>query len=57
MLKRGAQGGRRLHYVASETFAPAGAPAVRIRFEVANGSARTVTVHDPIPLVKAVREA
>lgn len=57
ILKRGEQGGRRLQYLSSDTFAPAGASAVRIRFEVAHGSAQTVTVHDPIPLVKAVREA
>lgn len=32
-----------------------GAPAVRIRFDVVDGRASLLTVHDPMPLVKATR--
>lgn len=55
MLRKGEQSGRRLHLVEPHAFAPAGAPEVRVRFEVKDGRATSVTVHDPMPLVKAVR--
>lgn len=46
---------RRLYRVEPHAFAPAGAPSVRIRFDVTNDQATTVTVHDPEPIVKGVR--
>lgn len=54
-LRRGDQAARAIHLVESNGFAPAGAPAVRIRFDVAGGKPSVLTVHDPAPLVKAVR--
>ena len=54
-LKRGDESGRRLNLVEPNTFAPSGAPAARVRFEVVGGRAASLTVHDPMPLVKAVR--
>lgn len=41
--------------VEPNAFAPRGAPDVRVRFSMKNGRAESVTVHDPLPLVKAVR--
>jgi len=55
VLKRGTQDGRRLHPVEAHAFAPSGAPSVRIRFEVSGNQARAVTVHDPMPIVRATR--
>ena len=52
-FKRGDQDSRRLHLVEAHAFAPSGAPTVRIRFEVKDGRAVALTVHDPIPLVRA----
>lgn len=49
-------GPRRLSRVEEHGFAPAGAPAVRVRFDVVDGVARALTIHDPVPLVRAVRE-
>lgn len=44
-----------INRVEAHAFAPRGAPNVRLRFEMKNGRAETLTVHDPIPLLKAVR--
>ena len=46
---------RTLHPLGDHAFSPAGAEAVRIRFEVADGRARAVTVHDPGLLARGVR--
>jgi len=55
MLRRGDASGRRLHRVEAHGFAPAGAPSVRVRFEVVGDRAVSVTVHDPAPLVTGTR--
>ena len=47
--------GRRLNLVEPNSFAPSGAPAVRVRFEVVDRKATSLTIHDSMPLVKAVR--
>lgn len=54
-IKRGEEFARVLHRIERDTFAPQGAPAARIRFQVTNGRANSLTVHDPVPLVKATR--
>ena len=54
-IKRGERFGRRLHRVEEHGFAPGGASAVRIRFEIEDGRATALTIHDPTPLVKALR--
>lgn len=54
-IKRGARFARTLNRVEEHAFAPAGASAVRIRFEIKDGRAVSLTVHDPEPLVKARR--
>ncbi len=54
-IKRGARFGRTLNRVEEHGFAPGGASAVRVRFEVKNGRAVALTIHDPTPLVKALR--
>lgn len=49
---------RTLHPLGDHTFFPAGAEAVRVRFEPGDGDepARAVTVHDPELLARGVRE-
>lgn len=54
-LKRGEGVSRVLHRIEPDAFAPQGSPAARIRFQVTDGRATSLTVHDPIPLVKALR--
>lgn len=54
-IKRGERFGRTLHRVEAHGFAPTGASAVRIRFDVKDGRAVALTIHDPAPLVKALR--
>lgn len=54
-IRRGERTSRTLHRVEQHAFAPAGAPAVRIRFDIAADRAISLTIHDPIPLVKATR--
>ena len=54
-IKRGERFGRTLHRVEKHAFAPGGAPAVRVRFDIKDGRAVSLTVHDPAPLVKAMR--
>lgn len=54
-LRRNEPFGRILHRVEPNGFAPTGAPAVRIRFEVMDGKAVSLTVHDPRPVVTAKR--
>lgn len=56
MLKRGEVGtGRALTHRGGHVFHPAGAPSVRIVFEVEDGTPLRLTVHDPEPLVTATR--
>ena len=54
-IKRGDRFARTLHRVENHGFAPGGAPAVRVRFDIKDGRAVSLTVHDPAPLVKAAR--
>lgn len=54
-LRRNEPFGRILNRVEEHAFAPTGAPAVRIRFEVVDGKAVSLTVHDPGPVVMAKR--
>lgn len=46
---------RALRHLGEHTFHPTGSPAVRIRFEVVAGRARSLTVSDPEPIVYAER--
>ncbi len=46
---------RILHMVGDHTFAPSGAPEVRVVFKLQNNLAKSLTVHDPLPIVHAVR--
>lgn len=46
---------RGLAPMGDHVFHPAGAPGVRVRFEISDGTARALTVHDPAPSVRAVR--
>ena len=56
-MSRGDYVGRALLRVDTHTFAPGGAPSVQIAFDVVDGKARSVTVLDPVPIVKATRTA
>lgn len=44
-----------MHRVGEHTFAPSGAPSVRIRFAMNGKQAGSLTIHDPEPLVVAKR--
>ena len=55
-IKRGERFGRVLHRVEDHGFAPGGAAAVRVRFVVQDGRAVSLTLHDPHPLVTALRQ-
>lgn len=52
-VSRGKQSPRNLRNVEPDTFAPVGAPDVRIRFEVVGGKAVSLTIHDPMPVARA----
>ncbi|MDH3649422.1 MAG: hypothetical protein OEQ53_07045 [Saprospiraceae bacterium] len=54
-MSRGENIGRVLNRVAENAFAPSGAPSVRINFDMKDGQAVALTIHDPDPLVKALR--
>ena len=54
-IARGEDFGRTLFNVGDHAFAPSGAPAVRIQFNVSDGNIASLTVHDPEPLVTALR--
>jgi len=47
--------GRALRKVDENTFSPAGAPSVKIIFKITNDKAVSLSVHEPQPLVTAVR--
>ncbi len=55
-IKRGDRFSRVLNRVEEHGFAPAGAMAVRVRFTVRQGPAVSLTIHDPHPLVTALRQ-
>jgi len=54
-LKRNEPFGRILHRVEEHGFAPTGSPAVRLRVEVVDGKAVSLTIHDPVPVLTAKR--
>lgn len=54
-MGRGKDFGRTLLRIDKHTFAPGGAPSVKIKFEVKDGVAQSVTIHDPSPILKSVR--
>ncbi len=54
-IQRGGQFSRVLNRVEAHGFAPGGAADVRIRFDVSNGRATSLTIHDPVPVVRAIR--
>jgi len=54
-IKRGERFGRVMNRVDEHTFAPSGAADVRIRFQVDDRRATSLTIHDPTPLVTARR--
>jgi hypothetical protein len=55
MMQGANETGRFLHRTDTDTFAPSGAPAVRIHFRMNGDLAQSLTVHDPMPIVTAVR--
>ena len=54
-LGRGEDTGRVLHRTGDHTFAPSGAPSVSIKFQIKDNLATELTIHDPIPVVSAMR--
>ncbi len=54
-IARGTYTGRVLLRTAQHSFAPGGAPSVRIVFEVAKNQAQSITIHDPTPILQATR--
>ena len=55
-IQRPSQFGRSLKYVGEHSFAPGGAPSVRIVFSVEDGISKNFTIHDPSPIVTAFRK-
>ncbi len=54
-IRRGTDSSRTMHFVGGHDFFPAGAPSVRLRFEVGEAAAQRLTVIDHEPLVAAMR--
>jgi len=54
-IQRAERTSRVLNQVEERGFAPVGAADVRVRFEIVDGRAVSLTIHDPVPLVRAVR--
>jgi hypothetical protein len=54
-LSRAEYTGRNLLRIDTNTFAPGGAPSVKIEFSVKEGQALSLTIHDPVPIVTAIR--
>lgn len=54
-IKKVGRSTRTLLRVEEHGFAPVGAPAVRVRFQITTGQAGSLTIHDPAPLVTARR--
>ena len=55
-IQRGERFPRVLHRVEDHGFAPGGAAAVRVRFAIGEVRALSLTIHDPHPLVTALRQ-
>jgi len=55
-ITRAEQSVRNLTRVGDDAFHPAGAPKVRIQFAVNDGVVGSLTVHDPEPIVRAIRK-
>ncbi len=55
VIRRGERFGRVLNRVEDQAFAPGGAPAVRVRFNLREDEVVSLTVHDPHPLITARR--
>lgn len=54
-ISRGSQSARNLIRAEEHSFAPVGAPEVRVRFRMEGGRAVGLTIHDPEPILTAVR--
>lgn len=54
-IGRGAAFGRSLNKVGKHIFSPGGGPSVRISFDVKDGFAKSVTIHDPDVILTAYR--
>ncbi len=55
-IRRAGGEARLMHVVEEHAFAPVGAPAVRIRFKIADKRAVALTIHDPNPVLTAMRK-
>lgn len=49
------QASRRIHHLGGHAFFPAGVPSVQLRFEMADGRAKSVVIHDHGPRLSATR--
>lgn len=54
-MSRAGMSGRNLNKVAEHTFAPSGAPSIRIVFEFTDGVVQSFVIHDGAPVLKAVK--
>ncbi len=54
-IARKGSGSRKLNKVEENTFSPAGAPSVKVIFKIKDDKAVSVSVHEPEPLITAVR--
>ena len=54
-LGRGDNFGRTLHRVGDHQFAPGGAPSVRVVFQMHQRTATSLVIHDPNPVVEAIK--
>lgn len=54
-FSRGEYSGRALLRRDEHTFAPGGAPTVRIHFKVVNGMSESLVIHDPSPIIMATK--
>jgi hypothetical protein len=54
-IRRGDRFSRVLNRVEEHGFAPGGAPAVRVRFNLEEGKVVSLTVHDPEPMLTAIK--
>ena len=54
-LGRKGSSGRGLRKVDENTFSPAGAPSVKVIFKIKDDQAISLSIHEPEPLVIAVR--
>lgn len=54
-MGRGTYTGRVLLRTGPNSFAPGGAPSVHIVFEITDNEVKSLTIHDPTPILKATR--